>query len=74
MGACGAIKSYHAGGGEGLEAFFGNVGGTVQGCWDDAGKIDIGDGWEREVFRQTREAYGVVDMRGEIRRRQECWF
>ena len=45
MDCCGAIESYHAGSGKGaLEAFFGDIGGTVQGCWDDTGKIDVGDG------------------------------
>jgi 3-hydroxyacyl-CoA dehydrogenase len=58
----GPFKSYHAGGGKGgLEAFFTNIGGTVQGCWDDSGKVNVGDGWEENVFRQTKEAYGVVD-------------
>lgn len=59
----GPFKSYHAGGGEGgLEGFFKNIGGTVQDCWDDAGKVSVGDGWEEEVFRQARETYGVVDV------------
>ena len=58
----GPFKSYTAGGGvAGLEGFFKNIGGTVQGCWDDAGTPNVGDGWEDEIFRQTREAYGVVD-------------
>lgn len=35
----GPFKSYHAGGGEGgLEGFFRNIGGTVQSCWDYAGR------------------------------------
>lgn len=59
----GPFKSYHAGGGEGgLKAFFQNIGGTVQSCWDDAGKVNVGEGWEEEVFKQTKEAYGVVDV------------
>ncbi|MCJ1451510.1 hypothetical protein MMC28_001848 [Mycoblastus sanguinarius] len=58
----GPFKSYHAGGGQrGLEGFFKNIGGTVQECWDDAGTVDVGDGWEKDIFRQTREAYGLVD-------------
>jgi 3-hydroxyacyl-CoA dehydrogenase len=58
----GPFKSYHAGGGQGgLEAFFGNIGQTVQECWDDAGKVNVGEGWEEDVFRQTKEVYGVVD-------------
>ena len=58
----GPFKSYHAGGGEGgLEGFFQNIGGTVQDCWADSGNMNVGDGWEEEVFRQTREAYGIVD-------------
>lgn len=58
----GPFKSYHAGGGTGgLEAFFANIGGTVQGCWDDIGQANVGDGWEDAVFRQTKEKYGVVN-------------
>lgn len=58
----GPFKSYHAGGGEGgLEGFFKNIGGTVQHCWDDAGKVDVGDGWKVKVFTEAREVYGVVD-------------
>jgi hypothetical protein len=34
----------------------------VQECWDDTGKVNRGEGWEEEVFRQAREAYGVVDV------------
>jgi 3-hydroxyacyl-CoA dehydrogenase len=59
----GPFKSYHAGGGPaGLEGFFKNIGGTVQACWDDAGKVSVGSGWEEEVFRQAKETYGVVDV------------
>ncbi len=59
----GPFKSYHAGGGGGgLRGFFENIGGTVQGCWEDGGRVEVGGGWEEEVFRQTREAYGVVDV------------
>lgn len=58
----GPFKSYHAGGGPGgLEAFFKNIGGTVQGCWEDSGRENVGEGWEPEIFRQANEAYGVVD-------------
>ena len=60
----GPFKSYHAGGGEGgLEAFFRNIGGTVQSCWDAAGKVHVGEGWGKDVFKQTTEAYGVVDTK-----------
>jgi 3-hydroxyacyl-CoA dehydrogenase len=59
----GPFKSYHAGGGPaGLEGFFKNIGGTVQACWDDAGKVNVGDGWEDEIFEQAKETYGVVDV------------
>lgn len=65
----GPFKSYHAGGGQGgLEAFFRNIGGTVQDCWNDSGKVNVGDGWEEQVFQQTKQAYGVVDA-GERDRR-----
>ena len=60
----GPFKSYHAGGGPGgLEAFFANIGGTVQSCWDDAGRVNVGDGtgWEDKIFQQAKETYGVVD-------------
>ena len=58
----GPFKSYHAGGGKGgLEAFFANIGGTVQECWADSGTEHVGEGWESDIFRQTKEAYGVVD-------------
>lgn len=60
----GPFKSYHAGGGPaGLEGFFKNIGGTVQACWDDGGKVNVGDGWKEEVFRQARETYGTVDVK-----------
>jgi 3-hydroxyacyl-CoA dehydrogenase len=59
----GPFKSYHAGGGQaGLEGFFNNIGGTVQGCWDDAGTVNVGDGWEEAIFRQAKETYGTVDV------------
>lgn len=59
----GPFKSYHAGGGPvGLEGFFKNIGGTIQGCWDDAGKVNVGDGWEEQVFKQAKEVYGTVDV------------
>lgn len=61
----GPFKSYQAGGGEGgIEAFFKNIGGTVQACWDDAGKVNMGEGWEKNIYNQTMEAYGVVDTKG----------
>ncbi|KAL2042308.1 hypothetical protein N7G274_004797 [Stereocaulon virgatum] len=60
----GIFKSYHAGGGAGgLEGFFKNIGGTVQACWDDIGTVNVGQGWEEDIFRQTKEAYGVVDTK-----------
>jgi 3-hydroxyacyl-CoA dehydrogenase len=59
----GPFKSYHAGGGAaGLEGFFKNIGGTVQACWDDAGKVNVGGGWEEEVFRQAHDTYGTVNV------------
>jgi 3-hydroxyacyl-CoA dehydrogenase len=59
----GPFKSYHAGGGPaGLEGFFKNIGGTVQDCWSDAGKLNVGDGWEEKIFRQAKETYGTVDV------------
>lgn len=59
----GPFKSFHAGGGPGgLEALFKNVGGTVQACWDEGGKLNVGDGWEENIFSQAREAYGKPDL------------
>jgi 3-hydroxyacyl-CoA dehydrogenase len=59
----GPFKSYHAGGGPaGLEGFFKNIGGTVQECWSDAGKLNVGDGWEEMIFKQAKETYGTVDV------------
>ncbi|KAF2703115.1 3-hydroxyacyl-CoA dehydrogenase [Pleomassaria siparia CBS 279.74] len=58
----GPFKSYHAGGGPaGLEGFFKNIGDTVQECWDDAGQINVGDGWEEKIFNEAREVYGTID-------------
>ncbi|QDS71858.1 hypothetical protein FKW77_010003 [Venturia effusa] len=60
----GPFQSYHVGGGAGgLEGFFANIGGTVQGCWDESGGPRYGEGeaWEGKVFGQAREVYGVVD-------------
>ena len=61
----GPFKSYQAGGGEGgIEAFFKNIGGTIQACWDDSGKVNMGGGWEKSIYNQTKEAYGIVDTKG----------
>ncbi|KAK2800537.1 hypothetical protein FQN50_008082 [Emmonsiellopsis sp. PD_5] len=59
----GPFKSFHAGGGEGgFEGLMRNVGGTVQACWDDGGRVNMGGEWEGEVFRRVREVYGVPDL------------
>jgi hypothetical protein len=61
----GPFKSFHAGGGPGgLEGLLKNVGPTVQACWDDAGKINMGDTWETKVIGQAREAYGFIKPGG----------
>jgi 3-hydroxyacyl-CoA dehydrogenase len=68
----GPFKSYHAGGGPaGLEGFFKNIGGTVQDCWSDSGSVNVGDGWEENIFKQAKETYGtvVVNERDRITRR-----
>lgn len=58
----GPFKAYQAGGGEGgMKALFDNIGGTVQECWDDAGAVNVGEGWEDDVFRQCEQAYGRPD-------------
>lgn len=69
----GPFKSYHAGGGAGgLEAFFKNIGGTLQGCWEasDANRTNVGDGWEQEIFGQTEQAYGIVNTAERDRKTQ----
>ena len=64
----GPFKSYHAGGGPaGLEGFFKNIGDTVQACWADSGSVNVGDGWERTVFDQAREAMGLLTLHLEMR-------
>ena len=61
----GPFKSYQAGGVEGgIEAFIKNMGGTIQACWADSGKVDMGQGWEKDIYNQTNEAYGIVDTKG----------
>lgn len=56
----GPFKSYAAGGGErGFEGFMEKIGKTIQSCWDDIGTVNLGENWEREVYRQTKAAYGV---------------
>ena len=59
----GPFWSYHAGGGagQGLGAFFDKIGGTVQACWDDAGKVNLGEGdWQERLVKQVEGAYGVL--------------
>lgn len=74
----GPFKAYHAGGGDGgLRAFFENIGGTVQECWDDGGKESFrkGEGWEDDVFGQCERLYGRVDTKerdGKTRRVMEA--
>jgi len=61
----GPFRSYHAGGGEGgREAFFRNIGGSVQACWEEGSRVNFGKGedWEEEVFRQCEETFGTVDL------------
>ncbi|KAK5114187.1 hypothetical protein LTR62_002757 [Meristemomyces frigidus] len=64
----GPFKAYHAGGGEGgLTSFMEKIGGTVQGCWEQAEEdvvaqgIVVGGKWQAKVCKQADEAYGVVD-------------
>ena len=59
----GPFKSYHAGGGPGgLRAWFSNIGGTVQECWDDAGKENFGEGdWADRISKQAEEVYGPTN-------------
>jgi 3-hydroxyacyl-CoA dehydrogenase len=59
----GPFKSYHAGGGAGgLRSWFHNIGGTVQNCWDDQGKVRFGGGdWEAKIAEQAEQVYGPTD-------------
>lgn len=58
----GPLRSYAAGGGEkGLEGFFEKIGGTVQDCWQDQGNVTVGGDWQKHVFKEVREAYGVFE-------------
>jgi 3-hydroxyacyl-CoA dehydrogenase len=58
----GPFKSYHAGGGAGgLNSFFDNIGGTIQDCWDDSGKVNMGGEWAEAICKQVRETYGERD-------------
>lgn len=58
----GPFKSYHAGGGAGgLQSFFDNIGGTIQDCWNDSGKENMGEGWEESLCKEVRETYGNRD-------------
>jgi 3-hydroxyacyl-CoA dehydrogenase len=58
----GPFKSYHAGGGVGgLKSFFDNIGGTIQDCWDDSGKVNMGENWEESVCKQVHKTYGERD-------------
>ncbi|KAL1852297.1 hypothetical protein Plec18170_006024 [Paecilomyces lecythidis] len=54
----GPFWSYHAGGGEGgLKGILGNIGDTIQRCWDDAGKPDLkSEGRESEWVGRLCEA------------------
>jgi 3-hydroxyacyl-CoA dehydrogenase len=55
----GPFKSYAAGGGpNGFEGFMEKIGLTVQDCWNDMGKVNVGEEWEQTIFRQTKAAYG----------------
>jgi 3-hydroxyacyl-CoA dehydrogenase len=59
----GPFESYNAGGGPGgIEQFLEKLGGTIQACWDDQGSVNFGDGWEKQVCEETKEAYGVADL------------
>lgn len=62
----GPFKSFHAGGGEGgLRGLFENVGATIQGCWDDAGRPRFGDGsgWEDKICSEVAACYWGMDLK-----------
>lgn len=67
----GPFKSYHAGGGAGgLRSFFDNIGGTIQACWDDSGKVNMGEGWEDAVCEEVSRTY-MERKPDELKRRNE---
>ncbi|RYP81325.1 hypothetical protein DL769_002054 [Monosporascus sp. CRB-8-3] len=67
----GPFKSFHAGGGAGgLEALLRNVGPTIQACWDDAGKVNIGEAWQSKVVEQARDTYGSPNLQERDRANQ----
>ena len=56
--AAGIFKSYHTGGGVGgLEAFFKNIGETVQACWDDSGTVNVNEGWREHLSTNRRDLW-----------------
>ncbi|KAK5989780.1 L-carnitine dehydrogenase [Cladobotryum mycophilum] len=77
----GPFWSYHAGGGQdqGLRGFFDKIGGTIQACWEDSGKIELGQhqtgsgeepGWEDYVCDEVDKAYGSL-REDDLRSRDE---
>lgn len=61
----GPFKSFHAGGGPGgLAALFKNVGDTIQACWNDAGRVQFGDGsgWERKLCERVAAVNGETNI------------
>jgi 3-hydroxyacyl-CoA dehydrogenase len=68
----GPFKSYHAGGGAGgLRAFFDNIGGTIQACWDDSGKVNMSEAWEDSVCEEVSKTYGERKQK-DLERRNEA--
>ena len=35
----------------------------MQNYWNDAAKVNVDDGWGKNVSKQTEEAYGVVEIK-----------
>ncbi|KIW13166.1 hypothetical protein PV08_08353 [Exophiala spinifera] len=69
----GPFKMYAFGGGKrGMAGFLDNIGEAIDGVWNDAGAITMGEeGWKKTVVRQTDEAYGTLGPE-EIRGRDEA--
>ncbi|KAJ9305706.1 hypothetical protein DTO217A2_4776 [Paecilomyces variotii] len=72
----GPFWSYHAGGGEGgLRGILGNIGDTIQRCWDDAGKPDLkregkGSEWVGRLCEDVERSYGKLGKE-ELKERDE---
>ena len=45
----------------------------MQSCWDDAGKIHLGEGWGKDVLSKQNWLTAWLTRRRGTRRQGECW-